>query len=60
MRDKKRIKPFLAEVNKLWAMYPDYRFGQLIYMIADNMHCGDIFFPEEKDWLKSIEELIGD
>ena len=30
MRDKKRIKRILNKVNKLWDLYPDQRFFQLL------------------------------
>jgi len=57
MRNKKRIDPFLKEIGNLWKLYPDYRFGQLIYLIADEIG-GDIFFPEEQEWLDKIQNLI--
>lgn len=57
MRDKKRIRPFLEELEKLWLKHPDYRFGQIIYLLADDIG-RDIFFPEEEEWLKHIKEEI--
>ena len=57
MRDKNRIKPFLAEIEKLWLKNPDYRFGQIIYLLADSIQ-KDIFFPEEKEWLEHINKLL--
>jgi hypothetical protein len=59
MRDPKRIKPFLEEVEKLWMEHPDYRFGQIIYLLADRIG-RDIFFLEEEEWLKYIREEIKD
>jgi len=56
MRDKNRIKPFLAEFEKLWEVYPDFRFGQLIYLLAEKLDC-DIFFPEEDRWLEAIKPV---
>lgn len=56
MRDKERIKPFLAELEKLWEVYPDFRFGQLIYLLAEKLGC-DIFFPEEDTWLEAIKSV---
>lgn len=56
MRDKNRIKPFLQKLEKLWLKYPDYRFGQIIYMLADEIG-RDIFFPEEKEWEEAIDKL---
>lgn len=56
MRDKNRIKPFLQKLEKLWLKYPDYRFGQIIYMLAGEIG-RDIFFPEEKEWEEAINKL---
>lgn len=56
MRDKNRIKPFLNKLEKLWLKYPDYRFGQIIYLLADEIE-RDIFFPEEKEWEEAISKL---
>ena len=57
MRDVNRIKPFLNEVEKLWTLCPDLRFGQLIYMIASKMD-KDSFIPEEDEWIKHIRDII--
>jgi hypothetical protein len=57
MRDKNRIKPFVNKLEELWLLYPDYRFGQIIYLLADDIG-RDIFFPEEKEWLVHIENEI--
>lgn len=56
MRDINRIDPFLKELGLLWKKNPDLRFGQLIYIIADEIG-RDIFFPEEKEWLNKINYL---
>ncbi len=58
MRDKNRIKPFLDKIEKLWLQNPDYRFGQLIYLIAGKLKHDDIFFPEEKEWEDTLDKLI--
>lgn len=55
MRNINRIKPFLNELEKLWEAYPDLRFGQLVYLLAEKLDC-DIFFPEEERWLEVIRE----
>lgn len=59
MRDENRIKPFLEQFEKLWLLYPDCRFGQLIYLLADKLG-KDIFFPEEDEWLTHIDDLIAE
>lgn len=55
MRDKKRIKPFLEEFEKLWLKNPDQRFGQLVYNLArfNNL---DMFNTEDDEWFKAITE----
>lgn len=55
LRDKERIKPFLAEFEKLWLENPDLRFGQLVSILGWKME-GDIFFHEEDEWLKQIRK----
>ena len=59
LRDPNRIKPFLENLEKLWLRYPDYRFGQLIYLLAGEIG-QDIFFPEEGAWINAIERLIAE
>jgi len=59
MRDKNRIKPFLAKLEEYWLKYPDLRFGQIIYLLAEKIE-RDIFFPEEKEWLEHIQKGIDD
>jgi len=60
MRDKNRIEPFLQEFKNLWEHYPDLRFGQLIYIFAEKLGGGDIFFPEDDKWSKAIDEALKD
>ena len=57
MRNPDRIEPFLQKLGELWKYLPDYRFGQLIYRLADELG-QDIFFPEEDVWLEKIDKLI--
>jgi hypothetical protein len=56
MRNKKRIKPFLDEVRVFWEANQDLRFGQVIYILAEELK-QDIFFPEEEEWLKALRNL---
>ena len=57
MRDIKRIKPFLKELEELWLECPDLRFGQLITMVFSKAdEYDDPFFPEETEWLKWIKQ----
>ena len=57
MRNPNRIEPFLQKLGELWHHLPDYRFGQLICRLADELG-QDIFFPEEDVWLEKIDKLI--
>ena len=57
MRNPNRIKPFLNKLEELWIIQPDLRFGQIIYILANEIG-RDIFFPEEKEWEEKIDILI--
>lgn len=35
MRDKYRILPMCATLQSIWELYPDLRFGQLLYNFTD-------------------------
>lgn len=59
MRDINRIKPFLNKIEEFWKNeFPDLRFGQVIYIIAEELKHDDIFFPEEDEWLEAIQKII--
>ena len=58
MRDIKRIKPFMEKLTQLWESYPDMKFEQIIYILAEKIDCRDIFFPEEDKWIKAIDEEL--
>ncbi len=53
MRDIKRIEPFLKKGQEWWEHNPDLRFGQVIYIFAEQIG-RDIFFPEEDEWEHAI------
>jgi len=57
VRNPNRIKPFLNKLEELWIIQPDLRFGQIIYILANEIG-RDIFFPEEKEWEEKIDILI--
>jgi hypothetical protein len=57
MRDPKRIKPFLEEVEKYWMQVPDWRFGQFIVNWFYNLHV-DPFYLEDDEILKSLKEFF--
>ncbi len=57
MRDTKRIKPFLEEIEKLWEKVPDWRFGQLIVNVLGTCK-KDPFFYEEDEMLELWKEFF--
>ena len=57
MRDVKRIKPFLEEIEKLWEKVPDWRFGQLIVNVLGTCK-KDPFFYEEDEMLELWKEFF--
>ena len=57
MRDIKRIKPFLEEIEKLWEKVPDWRFGQLIMNVLGTCK-KDPFFYEENEMLELWKEFF--
>lgn len=58
MRDVNRIKPLLYKLEKLWLKEPDLRFGQIICLLQNQMYTDDIFYIEEDELEKAIDELI--
>lgn len=60
MRDPNRIKVICDALAECWATVPDLRLGQLIYNIMDNDWRGDIFYPEDHQWLKWIQQYQED
>jgi hypothetical protein len=55
MRDIKRIKPFLKEIEKQWSKYPDWRFGQWFFNEVIS-RIGDPFFIEDDELLSLIKK----
>lgn len=58
MRDPKRIKPLLMEIEKQWEKFPDWRFGQLIENIKRFYNIDDLFYTEDDKMLKLIENFM--
>ncbi len=52
MRDKKRIKPFLKQIETLWNKYPDWRFCQLVINVAK---VDDPFYVEDDKFLEKLQ-----
>ena len=56
MRDKKRIKSFLEELQNIWEQVPDWRFFQLVCNIQ--RLGSDGFYLEDDDALARIKNLF--
>ena len=58
MRDINRIKPILKEIEKLWLQNPDFRIGQLIYVIARTRESTPkLFYMEDDEFLLKLNEF---
>ena len=61
MRDPKRIAGLLKVLEETWRKEPDLRLGQIIVSAANlsgrQVVCPEIFYLEDKDMLRGIEEL---
>ena len=57
MRDPKRIKPLLMEIEKQWERFPDWRFGQLIENIKRFYDINDLFYIEDDKMLELIKNF---
>ena len=58
MRDPKRMKPLLIEIEKQWENFPDWRLGQLIENIKRFYNIDDLFYIEDDEMLKLIENFM--
>lgn len=53
MRDPKRIKPILEQLEHIWTKNPDSRFGQLIMAITKTgEHNPKLFYLEDDELVK--------
>lgn len=55
MRDKKRIKKILSEIERIWMTYPDMRFGQLLENIMSSFGNDRMF-----SWHYEDDKLLDD
>lgn len=58
MRDKDRIPHFIVQLAMLWMRHPDVRFGQLVSDIAAYGDYEDLFYVEDDETLRVIEEML--
>lgn len=56
MRDPARIPIILNRLAEAWALSPDLRLAQLLCAIDKTGL--DLFYVEDEQWLKAIEEFI--
>lgn len=59
MRDKKRIQPFLKELEAHWNKVPDWRFGQLMTNVFSSCD-GDPFYYEDDKMLRLFHEFFNE
>ena len=56
MRDPDRIAPIMRALQRLWLQYPDYRFGQIIFLLRGKMpEFTDAFYTDDVYWLEAIQ-----
>lgn len=58
MRDPQRINRILEKVEAVWVNYPDIRLGQLLVNLAPPRLNNDIFYWEDDDLEKSLDDRI--
>ena len=58
MRDPNRIPVFLTRLQLCWEKVPDWRFGQLIENIKRFSGKSDLFYLEDEDFEKLLEEYF--
>ena len=54
-RDINRIEPFLKELEALWKLNPDIRFGQLVYWMTNEVN---LFNIEDDKLLEIIQKSL--
>lgn len=57
MKDPKRIKKIIKELERLWRKHPDLRFGQLLINVYINGT--DLYYIEDEMLLKKLYEVYG-
>ena len=56
MRNPNRIDKFCDELKTIWNQVPDWRFGQLISNITANFDGASLFYMEDEELFKRLEE----
>ena len=61
MRDPKRIEETLSKLGELWKKVPDWRLGQLLYNLKQNVkQDSDIYYLEDCDLVEQIDKMLED
>jgi len=60
MRDPNRIYKFCNELARLWSQVPDWRFGQLITNITNDMQSTEFFYIEDDEMMKVMKSCFGE
>ena len=59
MRDPVRIERIMMLLKIHWLKHPDQRFGQMVFNIFHNHSVPEMFYLEDDELLKKLEELNG-
>ena len=58
-RDPERIEEVLYKLGELWKKVPDWRLGQLLYNLKQNIKPdSDIFYLEDNELLKQVDKHL--
>lgn len=60
MRDPNRIYKFCNELARIWSQVPDWRFGQLITNITNDMQPPEFFYIEDDEMMKLMKSCFGE
>lgn len=61
MRDIKRIPHIICLLGKIWYNNPnfrDLRFGQVVEILKSKLGNDDMFYVEDDDLIKLLEEMV--
>ncbi len=56
MRDPKRIKPILNQLEQIWTSLPDLRLTQLIINLQTKLG-KDLYYMEDEELMKKLRQL---
>ena len=66
MRDPERIDHYIAQLQRIWKAYPDFRFGQLLMNLLGEVQKEvgiDLFYIEDEEFFttfqKCYERMMG-